>query len=78
MEVIKFNRLTYGVKIEIDNTYMIYPHNYLEAEYDDNDKINIKTIGSKKIVLSFDKNKLTDVYYKDKFMDKVEYINKQL
>lgn len=48
MEVIKFNKLTYGVKIDIDNTYMIYPHNYLEAEYDENGKISIKTIRSKK------------------------------
>lgn len=78
MNTIKFDKLTYVVKIEIDNTYVIYPHNYLKAEYDENGKINVKTIGAKKIILSFDKDKIIDVYYKDRFMDLVKYINKQL
>ena len=78
MNTIKFGKLTYEVKIDIDNTYIIYPHNYLKAEYDENGKINIKTIGAKKIILSFDRNKIIDVYYKDRFLDLVEYINKQL
>lgn len=78
MKEIKFNRLTYGVKIDIDNSYMIYPHNYLKAEYDENGNINIKTKGTNKIILSFEKNNIIDVYYKDRFMDEVEYINKQL
>lgn len=78
MNTIKFGKLTYGVKIDIDNTYIIYPHNYLKAEYDENGKINIKTIGAKKIILLFDRNKIIDVYYKDRFLDLVEYINKQL
>lgn len=78
MKEIKFNRLTYGVKIYIDNTYIIYPHNYLKAEYDENGNINIKTKGTNKIILSFEKNNIIDVYYKDRLMDEVEYVNKQL
>lgn len=78
MKEIKFNRLTYGVKIDIDNTYIIYPHNYLKAEYDENGNINIKTKGTNKIILSFEKNNIIDVYYKDRLMDEVEYVNKQL
>ena len=79
MNEIKFDRLKYSVKITIGNTYIIYPHNCLKAKYsDDKCMINIVTIGSNNIILSFNKDKLTDIYYKDRFMDKVDYVNKQL
>lgn len=79
MNTIKFDKLDYSVKISIDNTFIIYPHNCLKAEYaDDKNIINIKVMGSNNIILSFSKDKLIDIYYKDKFIDKVDYINKQL
>ena len=81
MKNIKIVRLQYAVKIDVDNNYSIYPHNCLKASYDneeDKNIINIKTIGKNKLILSFNKEELIDIYYKDKNTDIVEYINKLL
>lgn len=79
MQTINFQKLDYSVKINIDNNYIIFPHNYLKALYDiDNETIKICTIGENKIILSFNKDKVTDIYYKDKNINVVDYINKQL
>lgn len=80
MKNIKIDKLKYAVKISVDNDYSIYPHNCLKASYGDEDKeiINIHTIGKNKTIMTFNKNELINVYYKEKYTDTVEYINKLL
>lgn len=75
---VKFEKLMYAVKISIDNSYVIYPHNYLCAREQDNDYIGIYTIGKDKLVLSIRKEDIYDIDYRNKSLDIINYINKQL
>lgn len=73
-------RLSISVKIEIDNTYVIYPHGYLVCKYIDynSGEIGIYTKGSHKLLYRFSRSVLFDKYYRYRFMDDVEYINRML
>lgn len=78
---IKFEKLQYAVKIDINNDYIIFPHNNLKAIYStENNKntINIITIGKHQLILQLNCDEIIDISYKDKNMDIVDYINKQL
>lgn len=78
MDLVKFEQLKFGVKINIGNNYMIYPYGCLIAIYDKNGVINIYTIGTNELILSFYPDNIIDIDYRDQHLDIVQYINKNI